>query len=159
VSAERPRVRRSTTVAAPADAVWRLVSDLPGMGRFSPEATGGRWDDEQAGPAVGAVFRGRNAQGRRRWSTRSTVTVCEPGRAFAFEVSAGPLSVAEWRYDLEPDGAGTMLSETWTDRRGVLLRRLGGLVSGISDRESYAATSIEHTLERVRDAAEQAARP
>jgi hypothetical protein len=151
-----PRVTRSTVVAAPPDEVFGLVSDLPGMGRFSPEAVGGSWADGRTEPAVGAVFHGRNAQGRRRWATRSTVTVCEPGRAFAFEVSSLGLPVAEWRYELAPEGEGTRLTESWVDRRGRLLRAVGGLVTGVSDREEYAAVSIETTLERVRSAAEQA---
>ncbi|MFN2524390.1 MAG: SRPBCC family protein, partial [Mycobacteriales bacterium] len=53
-------VSRSTDVDAPADVVWGLVSDLPGMGRLSPENTGGRWSGGATGPAVGARFRGAN---------------------------------------------------------------------------------------------------
>lgn len=94
-------VTRSVDVAAAPEAVWDLVSDLPGMGRFSPEATGGRWVRGQ-GPAVGSVFRGTNAQGRRRWSTRSTVVEAERGRAFAFEVASAGLPVARWSYRIEP---------------------------------------------------------
>jgi hypothetical protein len=146
-------VSRSVAVAAPADVVWGLVSDLPGMGRFSPEATGGSWSGG-SGPAVGAVFRGRNAQGWRRWSTSSRVVACEPGRAFAFDVSSVGLAVARWRYDVEPAGDGCRLTETWTDRRGAVMRRLGTLVSGVGDRRQFAARSIEKTLQRVKAAAE-----
>ncbi|HWG94332.1 MAG TPA: SRPBCC family protein [Mycobacteriales bacterium] len=151
-----PRVTRSTLVPAPPDEVFGLVSDLPGMGRFSPEAVGGSWAGGRTEPAVGAVFRGRNAQGWRRWATRSTVTVCEPGRAFAFEVSSLGLPVAEWRYELAPEGDGTRLTESWVDRRGRLLTVAGGLLTGVQDREEYAALSIETTLERVRAAAASA---
>jgi hypothetical protein len=124
------------------------------MGRFSPEATGGTWSGDRAGPAVGAVFRGRNAQGRRRWSTRSTVVACEPGRLFAFAVSAAGLPVAEWRYDLEPTQDGCRVTETWTDRRGGLIRRVGALTTGVSDRRDYAAASIATTLQGIKQAAE-----
>jgi hypothetical protein len=41
----------------------------------------------------------------RRWATRSTVSGCEPGRAFAFDVSSLGLLVARWRYDVEPAAA------------------------------------------------------
>lgn len=151
----RQSVSRSVDVAAPADRVWALVSDLPGMGRFSPENTGGRWSGG-AGPAVGAVFRGTNRRGARRWSTRSVVTRCEPGQAFAFEVDVARLPVARWSYALSPttDG-GCRLTETWEDRRGGLLTRLGGLATGVQDRTGFTANSIEQTLAAVKDAAEQ----
>lgn len=147
-------VSRSTVVSAPAEAVWALVSDLPGMGRFSPENRGGSWARGATGPAVGAVFRGRNASGWRRWGTRARVVECEVGRSFAFDVSAGGLAVARWRYDVEPVDGGCRLTESWTDRRGVLMTMLGRVVTGVGDRQSYAAESIEHTLARVRAAAE-----
>jgi len=147
-------VSRSTVVHAPPQQVWALVSDLPGMGRFSPENRGGSWARGATGPAVGAVFRGRNASGRRRWATRAEVVVCEVGRSFAFDVSARGLAVARWRYDVEPVEQGCRLTETWTDRRGALMRLIGRTVTGVGDRRSFAAESIEHTLERVRAAAE-----
>ena len=149
------RVSRSVDVAAPAERVWALVSDLPGMGRFSPENTGGRWSGG-TGPTVGAVFRGTNRRGARRWSTRSVVTRCEPGRAFAFQVDVARLPVAQWSYDLSPTADGSCrVTETWEDRRGVLLTRLGGMATGVQDRTAFTANSIDTTLAAVKAAAEQ----
>ncbi len=147
-------VSRSTSIAAPADRVWALVSDLPRMGEYSPEAVGGTWVRGD-GPAVGSVFRGRNARGLRRWSTRCEVVRCVPGREFAFEVSAVGMKAAEWAYDVQPDGEGVRLTETWTDRRGALLAVLGKAVTGVSDRDGFTATSIEQTLARVKERAER----
>ena len=146
---------RSTVVAAPPQRVWELVSDLPRMGEYSPENTGGSWVGGATGPAVGAVFRGRNRRGLHRWSTRCTVTRCEPGRSFAFAVSSLGLPVAEWSYDLEPAPEGCRLTETWTDRRGALVTAAGRLVSGVSDRAAFTAQSIEQTLDRVKSRAER----
>ena len=148
-------ISRSTVVAAPPERVWELVSDLPGMGRFSPENAGGRWAGGATGPAVGARFRGSNRAGRRRWSTSSTVTRCEPGRAFSFVVTAGGLGVAQWSYDLEPVEGGTRVTETWQDRRSSLMSVLGRLTTGVQDRESFTAKSIEQTLAAVKAAAER----
>lgn len=148
-------ISRSTVVTAAPERVWELVSDLPGMGEFSPENVGGSWRGGATGPAVGAVFLGRNRSGLRRWSTRSTVTRCEPGRAFAFVVSSVGLPVAEWSYDLVPEGDGCRLTETWHDRRGPLMVGLGRLVSGVGDRAEFTARSIEQTLQRVRVRAEE----
>ncbi|MCW2778491.1 MAG: hypothetical protein JWN17_2216 [Frankiales bacterium] len=148
------QVQGSTEVAASAEAVWALVSDLPAMGRFSPEATGGRWV-RGGGPVVGAVFRGTNAQGRRRWSTRSTVVEAEPGRAFAFEVSSAGLPVARWSYRIEPTPEGCRVTETWDDRRGALVARVGVLLTGTRDRRGFTASSIATTLREVKAAAER----
>lgn len=151
--AQGERVERAVEVAAPADAVWALVSDLPGMGRFSPENTGGRWVRGD-GPVVGAVFHGTNAAGRRRWSTRSTVVEAEPGRAFAFEVRSVGLPVARWSYRIEPTDDGCRVTEAWEDRRGRLVSAAGALVTGTHDREGFTATSIETTLQRLKGVAE-----
>lgn len=148
-------ISRSTSIAAPPEQVWALVSDLPAMGEYSPENVGGDWVGGATGPAVGAVFRGRNQSGRRRWSTRCTVTVCEPGRAFAFAVAAAGLPVAQWRYDVEPEPGGCRLMETWTDQRGGLIRWVGRRTTGVADREAFTAQSIEQTLNRVKLRAER----
>lgn len=149
------QISRSTQVSAPAERVWALVSDLPRMGDFSPENSGGAWAGGADGPAPGAVFRGRNGSGRRRWSTLSTVTRCEPGRAFAFTVTAAGMPVAEWAYEVRPDGDGCRLTETWSDRRGRLMTRLGGLATGVGDRAAFTVRSIEQTLAQVKARAEQ----
>lgn len=148
-------IARTVEVAAPVDRVWELVSDLPRMGEFSPENQGGSWQRGATGPAVGAGFRGRNRSGRRRWSTRCTVTRCEPGRSFAFAVSAVGMPVAEWSYDLQPTATGCTLTETWRDRRSGLMSWLGRRTTGVQDRTSFTATSIEQTLARIKGRAEQ----
>jgi ligand-binding SRPBCC domain-containing protein len=156
-------VTRSVDVHAPAEAVWAIVSDLPGMGTLSPESTGGRWADGSrwadgtAGPAVGAVFRGTNASGSRTWSTRSTVVDSEPGRRFAFDVSSVGLPIARWSYDLVSTADGCQVTETWQDRRGRLVALGGRLLTGVQDRTAFTATSIEQTLARLKDRAESAA--
>ncbi len=104
-------------IAAPAEKVWTLVSDLPRMGEWSPENAGGKWVKGASGPAPGAVFKGTNKNGVRRWSTTVTVVACEPGKVFEFAVTSGPLEVAKWRYEFEDNGSGCRVTESWEDRR------------------------------------------
>jgi hypothetical protein len=145
ISASRP-------IAAPADQVWSMVSDLPRMGEWSPENTGGSWTHGASGPAVGATFKGTNANGKKRWSTQVKVTTCEPGRAFGFAVSAAGFSVASWDYTIEADPSGCVVTETWTDTRNWLATKLGGLASGVNDRETFTRGSIETTLANLASA-------
>ena len=148
---------RSVDIAAPADRVWQLVSDLPAMGELSPENTGGSWLGGATGPATGVRFKGKNRQGKRRWSTDVTVTDCEPGRRFAFEVKSVGLPVATWSYEIEPtSGSASRVTESWQDNRGWLIKTLGSLTTGVSDRAGFAATSIDHTLAQLKARAEQA---
>lgn len=148
------QVSRTVTVDAPAGQVWALVSDLPGMGRFSPESTGGSWADGTAGPAVGARFRGSNQAGWRRWGTDVVVVRCLPGLEFAFTAAALGQVAAEWSYVVQTTASGCTVTETWTDRRGRLIKGIGRLVTGVADRPAYAAISIEQTLAGIKAVAE-----
>ena len=52
----------SRVIAAPADVLYAMVSDLSRMGEWSPENVGGRWR-RGSGPTVGGRFKGRNKRG------------------------------------------------------------------------------------------------
>jgi hypothetical protein len=114
----------SREIAATAETVWALVSDLPRMGDLSPENTGGTWDGGATGPAVGATFSGKNKNGMRRWSTTATVTGCEPGRVFEIAITSGRSPIAAWRYEFEATaaGSGCRVTESWEDRRTTFMR-------------------------------------
>ena len=73
------RCEVSRVIAAPADVLYAMVTDLPRMGEWSPENVGG---DGAAGASatVGGRFKGRNKRGSRRWTTNVEVTAAEPDR-------------------------------------------------------------------------------
>ncbi len=147
-------ISRSTEVNAPAEKVWALVSDLPGMGRLSPENTGGKWVGGATGPVVGARFKGTNKNGVRRWSTSVQVTRADPGRSFAFAVTYLGIPVANWAYDIAETEGGCTVTESWGDRRPAWFAKVGGLATGVADREQATATNLERTLAAVKAAAE-----
>jgi uncharacterized protein YndB with AHSA1/START domain len=140
----------SRDIAASPEQIWALVSDLPSMGTWSPENQGGEWIKGASGPAVGAVFRGKNSNGSKSWNTIAKVTQCEAGRTFGFDVVAGPFKVANWHYAIEalPDGR-SRVTERWTDHRNGFIRRLGKPFSGVADRASYNKAGMEVTLEKM----------
>jgi hypothetical protein len=148
------QVQGTETIAARPEQIYALITDLPRMGEWSPENTGGKWLGGASGAAVGAKFKGSNRNGSKSWSTTVTIIDAEPGKTFAFAVSAGGITVADWRYDLVSDGESTTVTETWRDRRNPILSLLGGVVTGIRDRADYTQTSIDTTLAALKVAAE-----
>lgn len=149
----------SIDVAVDAMTAWQAVSDVTRMGEWSPEATGAVLLDD--GPLKeGTRFRGKNAIGGKKWTTTCTVVAVEPGRRFAFEVSAlGP--TARWTYEFEPIGGGTRITETWEDLRhgvrGRLAALIGWWVYGVRHRSSHNPATMQATLRALKTALEQAA--
>ncbi|MDQ1688710.1 MAG: hypothetical protein QOK42_1685 [Frankiaceae bacterium] len=147
-------VEVSLDIDAPAEDVYKLVSDLPRMGEWSPQTTRVVWRGGATGPVLGAKFRGDNKHGMLRWSTFGTITAAEPGREFSFEVGFGPLPVARWSYRFESlPGGGCRVTESTEDRRGRALK-VGSKAIGMGDREAMNRETMQVTLERLKTAAE-----
>jgi len=161
------RLEVSRTIAAPADRLFAMVSDLPRMGEWSSENTGGKWVKGATGPVVGARFKGANRNGWRRWSTNVTVVEADPGRAFVFDVTSMGLGVARWGYRFQPvdDAAGangpaapsTHVTEFWEDHRSPMIARITGLAVGVPDRTVHNRTGMEATLAALAAAVESPA--
>jgi uncharacterized protein YndB with AHSA1/START domain len=94
-------------MAAPPERVWDLVSDVTKIGNYSPETFEAEWLEGATGPAVGAKFRGPIY-----WTT-CTVSGCEPGREFTFGVGRSDKPMNIWSYQLEPNGEGTDVTESF----------------------------------------------
>jgi hypothetical protein len=131
-------------IAAPAARVWALVADLPRMGEWSPENVGGKWVKGATGPALGAVFKGRNKRGIRRWSTTVTVIGCEPGQVFEFAVTVGPLAASKWRYEFQDTDGGCRVTESWVDERKPWFAAVGRVVGdhGAANTERQMAATL-----------------
>ena len=141
-------------IDAPPEKVWGLVSDITKMGDYSPEVFEAEWLDGATGPAVGARYRGhvkRNEMGPTYW-TVCKVTECVPGEVFEFAVVMRDRPLNVWRYEFEPVGGGTDVTESfdlgdnlWTK----VWRPLGGFL-----RERRNKRDMLKTLERVKAVAE-----
>ena len=98
----------ATRVAASAERVWDLITDVGRIHEFSPEVVAARWLDD-TGPVVGARFAGTNRLGEFEWQRICTVVEAEPPRKFSYVVGDrfdGSPS-ARWTFELERDGGGT----------------------------------------------------
>ena len=77
----------SVDISAAPDKVYGLITDLPTMVELAEETAKMRWAKGGTAAAPGAVFRGTNRNGWRRWTTTCKVTDADPGKRFAFNVS------------------------------------------------------------------------
>ncbi|WP_418955348.1 SRPBCC family protein [Streptomyces tritici] len=150
-------LEESAVVDASPEAVYRLVSDLRNMGRWSPEC---RKVLVSSPPARrGTRFVGLNRRGPFVWFTTGRVTQAREDREFTFEVSAFGLPLARWGYRFEPEGAGTRVTEFWQDlRTGRLGDTLGAVFAGTNPERRVAVNraGMRTTLERIaREAAQR----
>jgi uncharacterized protein YndB with AHSA1/START domain len=147
----------STTISAPAEDVYAALADITRMGEWSPECRGGHWLAGATEAKPGARFRGNNKNGVWHWSTTCIIETAEPGTELAWAVTFLGRPVARWTYRFAPDGPdGTVVTESWEDRRGVMFKAGGPLASGVGDRTAHNTKSMEVTLERVKQAVENA---
>ncbi|MEU7424940.1 SRPBCC family protein [Streptomyces sp. NPDC048362] len=154
-------VTRGIVIDASPETVYEAVSRPGDMGRWSPENQGTVEGVPGGQASLGTTFEGRNKRGAFRWVTRCTVTAATPGRHFAFRVHAigvrrprlrGP--IATWEYSFTPEGAGTRVTETWTDDR----RAWPAFVAGVFDRvvtggrtfAEFQVGNIDRTLRNLK---------
>ena len=145
-------------VNAPPDAVYALVSDLPGMSSVAEEFDRGTWLGGAREAAVGARFRGHN---RARRSTagpprRRSPTPSRGGGSRSRSSRSARIPVSRWQYDIEPTEDGCRVAEQTWDRRPSWFRPLANLVTGVRDRAEQNRRNIELTLRQLKAAAEAA---
>jgi len=148
-----PSATVTVDVAADPDAVYALITDLDTMTQLAEETATMRWCTGSSAK-VGAVFKGTNRNGWRRWTTSCTVTDAEPGRRFAFEVRHTVVPISRWQYDIEASEAGCRVTESTWDRRPGWFKRPAGLFTGVMNRAGANAAHIEATLQRLKARAE-----
>ncbi|MEV0355607.1 SRPBCC family protein [Nocardia sp. NPDC050697] len=94
----------SIDIAAPADAVYALVSDITRIPEWSPETVRVRRLDP-------AGFRSWNRRRLGVWRTDAKIVESIPGERFSFVVQAMGGDWTQWTYRLEPRGDSTRLTE------------------------------------------------
>jgi hypothetical protein len=132
---------------------FEIVTDLPAMGRLSPENDGGEWLEGATGPRVGAKFKGENSRAGDKWATIAKVVTYDPPHRFVFNVTYKVFNIARWEFSIEPAPGGCRVTESWTDRRNALVRKQGD--SDGFNRAEFTKESIRTTLERLKKFCEQ----
>lgn len=95
-------LRAETTVQAPPERVWQLLTDFARMPEWSPELVR-MVPLKPGGLRVGQAYLGINRRRAVVWPTRSVIAVVEPGRALAWDTRS---SGARWVWELTPEGHG-----------------------------------------------------
>ena len=142
----------SRVIPASATTIYDLISDIPQMSRYSPETVGTTWIDGATRAEVGARFKGANAIGAMRWSTKPVVTAADPGRRLSFRVPSGAIS--HWTYTLEPVPGGTRVIESMHSERSMpAVIRLLTRLAGVRDRAEHLRAGMAATLAQLSAAA------
>ena len=100
----------SIVIDAPADELYDAVADISNMGRWSPVATGGVYDED------GEWFTGANTMGDGSWETRCRVVAADRGSEFAFvnHGLTGEIPMVRWGFRFTPlDDGGTEVTQSW----------------------------------------------
>jgi uncharacterized protein YndB with AHSA1/START domain len=140
----------SLHVDAAPEQVWALVSDVTRIGEFSPETFEARWTRGSTGPEVGATFKGhvkRNGVGPTYWSG-CQVRTCVPNEVFEFSVGTDAVTVNNWGYRMEPEGAGTKVSEYFRLEPSLPMRGYWLLLGHLRGRTNRRG--MRTTLERMK---------
>lgn len=148
----------SIDIAAPADRVWALVTDIPRMSKWSPQVVKSTVKGGEV--KLGATFSNLNKQGIKRWPTAGKVVRFTPPAGgstgdFAFKIRENRTI---WSFELEPtaDG-GTRLTERRETPQGisnvslVLTKAVLGGQKGFTEE---LRRGIRQTLEKIKAEAE-----
>ncbi|HTL84374.1 MAG TPA: SRPBCC family protein [Acidimicrobiia bacterium] len=114
---------------APVDAVWNVLVDLTRTGEWSHECQGVEWLGGATHAEPGARFRGRNHQGRSKWSRQCEITVVDNQRALTWRTIPTAIyrDSTDWSITLEPidDGVRTRITQTYhVTKIGPVMDRL-----------------------------------
>ncbi len=146
----------SILVHAPAGRVYDLVADMPRMGEWSPECQRVDWTDGTPGPVENGTFVGHNRGGPfglMRWSRRGHVVTAERGREFSFVTEEGGRESTLWRYQFDPSGDRTRVTESYEVRWIPAWARI---VDIPTNRHRELVEAMQHTLQQLKSAAEAA---
>lgn len=161
-----PEISASTTVNAPANAVWQRVINLTAMGDRSPQCkkmivlnrkSSSGAGDSGSTPTPDTIYLNINRQGLLWWPTWAVVTEVVPEKVFEFKI---PLNRSRWRFELETSADGTA---TLTEKRIVaggktsLVSRalVTAFLGGEEKFEAGLAQGIQQTIRAIAMEAEE----
>jgi uncharacterized protein YndB with AHSA1/START domain len=100
-------------VDATPEQVWALLSDITRAGEWSHENKGGEWLDGATAAAPGARFRGRNRNGRQKWSRVCEVLTADAPEVLSWRTVPSRIypDSTRWTYELTSVGSGCRITQ------------------------------------------------
>jgi len=146
---ENSPVHGSATVRVEAspDEVFALLTNLDVLPTLSPENQRCELLEGWSEIALGARFRGHNRSGDYEWHADCSVTVFAPGRQFAYVVPPDFEHATEWKYTIEPDGSGCIVTESFHAPMLALPEIYPGKIEGRRDNLEAACRTTMANLE------------
>lgn len=130
--------------------VWALVSDIGRVGEWSVECRSCEWIGHAGAPAPGARFRGRNRRNAAAWTRTCEVVAVEDQRRFVWRTLSTKVlpDSTEWRFELEPRGNRTRLTESFRILR--LPRLYEWLFASMLPQHRDRTADLQRDLERIK---------
>jgi uncharacterized protein YndB with AHSA1/START domain len=149
-----PTLVDSVHIAAPAERVWALVSDVRRMPDWSPQVDSTRLRAGFDEVGLGTEFTNRNSLGDLVWTTHATIVRFEQGREIAFRVEENWMV---WSFAVAPDGDGALLTQQREAPEGVSdlsLDLTNGFMGGVDAFTASMRAGMRQTLELIKAEAE-----
>ena len=149
-----PNLVDSVHIAAPAERVWAMVSDVRRMPEWSPQVDSTRLRNGFDSVGLGSQFTNRNSDGDLVWTTHAEIVRFEPEREIAFRVEENWVI---WSFTVVPEGAGALLTQRRDAPDGVSdlsLELTNGFMGGVDAFTASMRAGMRLTLERIRAEAE-----
>lgn len=103
----------SIRVEADPATVYAHLTDLELLPQLSPENQRCEFLGDASTIDVGVTFRGYNKSGDYEWHADCVVTTARPGHCFEFSVPPKFEHATTWRYDIQADGTGSIVTESF----------------------------------------------
>ena len=144
-------------IEAPPEVLYARIADVTRTPELTPDVVKVEWLGGATEAVVGARFKAINHAGRGPdWPNKSVITIAVLDRDFAWARTEPFGGTVQWRYQFEPEGTGTRVTESYEVTKP--LRLMGwfiiGTIYGLKDRRSELRASMERTLDRLADLTE-----
>ena len=119
----------TATLEVPArpEQVWAVLADVTRTGEWGHESQPGEWLDGATGAVPGARFRGRNRNGRTKWTRLCEVVAADAPHTISWKTVPSRLYPDQtvWTYELAPTDHGCRITQRFEVLKlGWLMDRL-----------------------------------